>query len=81
MEYVFDTNAVIHLLRGNKSVEMNVEKAQSDKARFVIPPYVDFEVRRGLFIKPIPRHERAYALICENCTLEAMTAEVWIRAA
>lgn len=77
MEYVFDTSTVIHLLRGTKSVEMKVEKTKSNKARFIIPPYVDYEVKRGLFIKSIPKHEKAHAIICDNCSLEPMTDEVW----
>jgi tRNA(fMet)-specific endonuclease VapC len=81
MEYVLDTNTIIHLLRGTKSVEMNVERVKSNGARFIIPPYVDYEVRRGLIIRKIPRHEKAYALICDNCSLEPMTGETWQRAA
>ena len=81
MEYAFDTNTVIHLMRGLHSAKENREKAQRNGARFIIPPFVNYEIRRGLIIKPIPAHEKAYAVICNNCSLEDMTADVWERAA
>jgi len=66
MEYAFDTNTVIHLMRGTPSVRKNREKAQKSGARFIIPPFVNYEIRRGLIIKPIPAHEKAYTVICEK---------------
>ena len=81
MEYAFDTNAIIHLMRGTPSVRENREKAQKNGSRFIIPPFVNYEVRRGLIIKPIPSHEKAYAVICDNCSFEDMTAAVWEHAA
>ena len=81
MEYAFDTNAIIHLMRGTNSVLNNREKAQKGGARFIIPPFVNYEIRRGLTIKPIPSHKSAYAIICDNCSLEEMTVDVWEHAA
>ena len=81
MEYAFDTNTIIHLMRGLHSVRDNREKAQKNGVRFIIPPFVHYEVRRGLIIKPNPKHEEAYAIICDNCLLGEMTAKVWERAA
>lgn len=77
MEYAFDTNTIIHLMRGTNSVRKNREKAQKSGARFVIQPIVNYEVRRGLIIKPIPAHEKAYGVICDNCSFEEMTVEAW----
>ena len=34
-----------------------------------------------ILIKPVPSHEKAYEIICANCSLEEMTENVWIRAA
>jgi len=81
MTYAFDTNTVIHLMRGTQSVKDNREKVQKNGARFVIPPFVNYEILRGLFIKPIPSHEKAYDIICDNCSLGEMTINVWERAA
>ena len=77
MEYCFDTNTIIHLIRGTPIVQKNKKKAQSDGSRFIIPPVVNYEILRGLIIKPISKHEKAYAIICENCSSEEMTVEAW----
>ena len=81
MKYVFDTNIVIHLMRGTPSVRENREKAQNSEARFIIPPFVNYEIRRGLIIKPIPAHIKAYSVVCDNCALEDMSLDVWEQAA
>ena len=81
MEYAFDTNTIIHLMRGTPSVRENREKAQKSGARFIIPPFVNYEVRRGLIIRQTPAHEKAYTVICDNCSLEDMTADAWEHAA
>ena len=81
MEYAFDTNTIIHLMRGTPSVRENRKKAQKSGARFIISPFVNYEVRRGLIIKPTPAYEKAYAVICDNCSLEDMTAGTWEHAA
>jgi tRNA(fMet)-specific endonuclease VapC len=81
MEYAFDSNTIIHLMRGTPSVKKHREKAHDNGARFIIPPFVNYEIRRGLIIKPIPAHEKAYNVICDNCSIEEMTADVWEHAA
>jgi predicted nucleic acid-binding protein len=81
MTYAFDTNIVIHIMRGTPSVRGNREAARGSGAQFVIPPFVNYESRRGLIIKPIPKHEQAYSIICDNCLIGEMTAEGWERAA
>lgn len=81
MEYAFDTNTIIHLMRGTDSVRDNREKAMKSGVRFIIPPFVNYEVRRGLIIKPIPKHIKAYDIIFDNCFLGEMNVDVWLRAA
>jgi len=81
MDYAFDTNTIIHLMRGTPSVKDNRNKALRGKAQFIIPPFVNYEIRRGLLIKPVASHEKAYAVICDNCALGEMTVDVWERAA
>ena len=53
MDYAFDTNTIIHLMRGTQSVKENREKAKMNGSRFIIPPFVNYEVKRGLMIKPV----------------------------
>jgi predicted nucleic acid-binding protein len=81
MNYAFDTNTVIHLMSGTPSVQMNRDKATQSGAHFYIPPFVNYEILRGLIIKPIGKHKKAYDIICENCTLGEMTVFDWRRAA
>jgi predicted nucleic acid-binding protein len=68
-------------MRGLHSIRENRKKAQDKGARFIIPPFVNYEIMRGLIIKPVSSHEKAYAVIRENCSLEEMTVDVWVRAA
>jgi tRNA(fMet)-specific endonuclease VapC len=64
-------------MRGTPSVWGKREETQKNKARFIIPPFVNYEVLRGLIIKPNTKYEKAYNVICDNCTLGEMTVEVW----
>lgn len=78
MNYAFDTNTVIHLMLGTPSVRDKREKASDAGARFIIPPFVNYEIWRGLMTKPIPKHEMAYTIICNNCFIDEMTVDVWM---
>ena len=81
MEYAFDTNTIIHLMRGTQSVKENREKATEDGSRFIIPLFVNYEIKRGLIIKAVSKHVKAYDIVCANCSLVEMTVDAWIRAA
>ena len=81
MEYVLDTNIIIHLMRGTDSVKESRNKAIADGGRFIIPIVVNYEIKRGLIIKSIPKHDIVYASICANCLIESVTDEIWDRAA
>ena len=81
MKYAFDTNTIIHLMRGTHLIREHRENAQKEGSRFYIPPFVNYEILRGLIIKPISAHEKAYAVICDNCSLGEMTVDAWERAA
>ena len=41
MEYAFDTNTIIHLMRGTQSAREKREKAQRNGNLFCIPPFVN----------------------------------------
>ena len=68
-------------MRGTKSVESKIDEARNNNARFVIPYTVHYEIKRGLLIKQIPKHDRAYGIICSNCSIESITDGVWDKAA
>ena len=81
MDYALDTNTIIHLMRGTPSVKSRREQAVRQGARLIIPPFADYEIQRGLIIKPTPEHIKAYSIICDNCILEDMPSSAWQRAA
>jgi len=81
MRYALDTNTIIHLIRGTPTVRTRRTQAQNEGAMFFIPPFVHYEMQRGLFIRPIPSHIQAYEIIAENCLLGEMNAPTWQRAA
>jgi len=55
MIYALDTNIVIELLNLNRIVHEQRDKAVAGGIRFIIPPIVDYEVCRGLFLLPESR--------------------------
>ena len=69
MNYAFDTNTVIHLMIGTESVRQNRDHARNIGAAFYIPPFVQYEIDRGLLIKPSAKNEQAYAQLLNNCEL------------
>ena len=81
MEYAFDTNIIIHFIKGTHSVLKNRDIAVLYNARFIIPPFVNYEIRRGLMIQPVPKRLLAYDLICKDCAVEEMTTVCWLNAA
>jgi len=48
MKYELDTNTIIHLLRNSPSVVAQYNEKFARGEYIIIPPYVDFEVSRGL---------------------------------
>ena len=81
MYYAFDTNIIVHLIIGTNSVRQNRDNARYNGAKFIIPPFVNYEIQRGLLIKPNNKHEQTYNRLLENCELGEMTAATWRKAA
>ena len=81
MTYALDTNTVIHLIVGTDSVYTRFDEGLSQSDVFVIPPYVDFEVRRGLLYSNATAKERTYHNICVSCDIGEMNRGIWLRAA
>ena len=81
MNYVLDTNIIIHIMTGAATVKQNRDKATDDGGRFIIPTVVNYEVMRGLIIKSIPKYDKIYDSLRANCTIESVTDDVWNRAA
>ena len=60
MTYALDANNVIHLLRDTFAVVARYDDCLVQGAAIIIPPYVDFEIRRGLKLAKRWLH-------CERC--------------
>ena len=81
MNYALDTNTIVHLLIGTESVRQNRDKVRNAGGVFIIPPFVHYEIKRGLLIKPRDKHKQAYLQLLNNCELSEMTTAAWEKAA
>ena len=81
MIYALDTNTVIHLLRDTLAVVTQYDESLTQGMPIIIPPYVDFEIRRGLRYANATAKERIYQRLCVSCEIGEMRREIWVRAA
>ena len=81
MTYAVDANIIIHLLRGTPLVVSQYDKMLSQAIPIIIPPYVDFEIRRGLRYANATAKEKIYQKLCDSCEIGEMRRETWVYAA
>jgi tRNA(fMet)-specific endonuclease VapC len=81
MIYALDSNVIIGLLNGHKSVTEGKDTAIADGVRFIIPPIVDYEVRRGFFYKSSPKKEKLYDSLAGYYGIGDFPSGIWMRAA
>jgi len=81
MTYALDANIIIHLLRDTPLVVSQYDKMMVQGTSIIIPPYVDFEIRRGLRYANATAKERIYQKLCDSCEIGEMRRETWIYAA
>ena len=81
MAFALDTNIIIHLLRDTPEAISQYDKCVAKSIPITIPPYVDFEVRRGLRYSNAVAKEREYQQLCRSCSIGEMTRAIWVRAA
>jgi len=81
MMYALDTNIIIHMLNHTPIVLRRRDEAVGRGVKVVIPPYVNFEIRRGFLYVSAPAKEQAYRQICTRCPVGEMSAESWELAA
>jgi len=48
MIYVLDTNVIIHYLKENENVKLNLRQAVTNGCELIVPRAVDYEICRGL---------------------------------
>jgi len=76
MTYALDTNIIIHLLHGNLTVRDNRDKIIKQNANIIIPPIVDYEMRRGFLCKSTPAKEKEYNLLCNYYSVGRITSKI-----
>ena len=81
MTYALDTNIIIHLLQNSPPVTISRDAALKQGELLVIPPYVHYEIRRGLLYVSAPVKEKLYHRLCSLCPVGDMTADAWETAA
>ena len=81
MTYALDTNTIIHLLKGTVSVVSKIKESLFQDIPIIIPPYADYEIRRGLRYANATAKEQAYRRLCDSCEVGEMRREIWVRAA
>jgi len=81
MAYALDANIIIHLLRGTPTVVAQYDIKLAQRTPIIIPPYVDFEIRRGLRYANATAKEKIYQKLCDSCEIGEMRRETWIYAA
>ena len=81
MIYALDSNTIIHLLNRNEFVCAKKDDAVAAGKRFIIPPVVDYEIRRGFFYKTYPKKEVIYMSLASHYGIGEMTAGSWRRSA
>lgn len=80
MIYAMDTNTIIRLLNHDKSVVAKRDVAVMTGNQFIIPPVVDYEIRRGLLYRPSPKKENLYNSFRNYYGVGSMTSEMWTKA-
>ena len=81
MTYALDTNTIIHLLKHTPSVLKQRNSVLKDGAGLIIPPYVNFELRRGFRYVKATAKEQSYQILCTRYPVGEMRADTWELAA
>ena len=80
MIYALDTNIIIHLLQNTPVAVTKYDENLSSGIQIVIPPYVDYEICRGLRYANATAKERMYKQLCESCEIGEMRRNTWVLA-
>lgn len=81
MIYALDTNIIIHILYGTPEVRQARDRALEQGAQLVIPPFVNYEIRRGFLYQSAPKREKVYDEMRQKYLGDEMNVEIWERAA
>ncbi|MDR1992362.1 MAG: PIN domain-containing protein [Nitrososphaerota archaeon] len=79
--FALDTNIVIFLLKEDETVNNNLDRATRSGHELIIPPIVDYEVKRGFLAKRMSRKMSEYIDFCQSVSVGVFDEAVWQKAA
>ena len=77
MTLALDSNMIIHLIHGTESVRMEYRNTHLQGISIMIPPYVDYEICKGLYYVKASAKLRSYQNICRICDIGEMNRNIW----
>ena len=77
MTLALDANMVVHLIKRTESVKTRYKEMLLQGITMVIPPYVDYEICRGLYYANATAKLSSYQNICKICSIGEMNRNIW----
>jgi len=75
MIYALDSNIISYLLEDDKKINIQVDLTTKNGDTLIIPPIVDYEIRRGLLAANYLKKLRKYELLQDKAYLIYMFGE------
>lgn len=81
MIYALDTNIVSYMLDDNDKINDQIDLITSNGHTLIIPPVVDYEIRRGLLSQNYLKKLRKFEQLQQFVSVGTFELEVWRKAA
>ena len=73
MTYALDTNIISFYLKGDVIIRKKFLEVLANGYTLIIPPLVYYEIMRGFCLNPAPSKEKGFKLVCEYCSIGALS--------
>ena len=81
MIYALDTNTISYMLQDDEKINEQAGLATKSGHALIIPPTVDYEIRRGLLAKNYLKKLRKFEQLQQTISVGAFDLPVWRKAA
>ena len=81
MIYALDTNIISYMLDDNDKIKNQINSIIANGHTFIIPPTVDYEIRRGLLAKNYLRKLRKFEQLQQFISVGTFDLKIWRKAA
>ena len=81
MIYALDTNIVSYMLDNNEKIKNKVNAITANGHALIIPPVVDYEIRRGLLAKNYLKKLKRFEQIQQFIGVGTFDSEIWRKSA